>query len=487
MTVAQDIDHVDVLIVGAGLSGVGAACHLTRRCPDRSFMLLESRERLGGTWDLFRYPGIRSDSDMFTLGYTFKPWTEPKTLADGPAILNYIRETAEQYGVDRHIRYRQRVTRADWNSLTARWTVTVECTDTGTQRQVTCNFLYSCSGYYRYDQGYTPHFEGQESFRGPLFHAQQWPEDLDYTDKRVVVIGSGATAVTIVPELARKTALTTMLQRSPTYIASLPGEDAMAIAMRRWLPESWVYHITRWKKILLQLVTFKLARKRPARVKAFLLGMVRKELGPDYDVDTHFTPRYNPWDERLCAIPDGDMFAAIREKRVEVVTDHIDHFTESGIVLQSGRHLEADIVVLATGLNMLYMGGIQLAVDGREIDPSKHFVYRGMMLSGVPNFAQAFGYTNSSWTLKADLTAQYVCRLLNYMRRKGKNTALPVLDPRDVTEEPMLDFTSGYIQRAIDQFPRQARENPWRVYQNYFMDLLNLRCRPLKDSALRFR
>lgn len=487
MTVAQELEHVDVLIIGAGLSGVGAACYLSQRCPERSFMLLEAREAMGGTWDLFRYPGIRSDSDMFTLGYAFRPWTQARSLANGPDILNYIRQTAEDYDVARHVRYQQRVERADWDSRSARWTVTIASGDTGETRQVTCNFLYSCTGYYRYDEGYTPHFEGQESFTGPIFHAQHWPEDLDYADKRVVVIGSGATAVTLVPELARKTAHTIMLQRSPTYIASLPGQDAMAISLRKWLPESVVYHLIRWKKVLFQMFTYNLSRRRPERVKAFLLGKVREELGPDYDVATHFTPRYNPWDERLCAVPDGDMFAAVREQRAEVVTDHIDHITETGIALKSGRHLDADIIVLATGLNMLYLGGITLSVDGKAVEPSECFVYRGMMLSGVPNMAQAFGYTNSSWTLKADLTAQYVCRMLNYMRKSGKHTVLPVLDPSSVTEQPMLDFTSGYVQRGIGQFPRQAREKPWRVYQNYFLDLLSLRWSSLKRSALKFR
>ncbi|MDX1733959.1 MAG: NAD(P)/FAD-dependent oxidoreductase [Halioglobus sp.] len=486
MTAAQELDYVDVLIIGAGLSGVGAACYLSERCPDRSFMLLEARELMGGTWDLFRYPGIRSDSDMFTLGYAFKPWTEAKSLADGPSILNYIRETAAEYDVERHIRYQQKVVSADWDSAAARWTVTVECGESGATRKVQCNFLYSCSGYYRYDEGYTPSFEGQEDFDGPIFHAQHWPEDLDYEGKRVVVIGSGATAVTLVPELAKKTALTTMLQRSPTYVASIPGEDKMAIAMRRFLPERWVYHITRWKKVLLQMVTFNYARKRPAKAKRFLVGMVRRELGPDYDVATHFTPRYNPWDERLCAVPDADMFAAIREKRAEVVTDHIDRFTKDGIALKSGGHLEADIIVLATGLNLLFMGGVQLRVDGVAVTPAEHFVYRGMMLSDVPNFVQTMGYTNSSWTLKADLTAQYVCRVLNHMRRRDKHTAVAVLHRGSVTEEPMMDFSSGYIQRSIEEFPRQARERPWRVFQNYFLDIISLRFSSLTRTALRF-
>ncbi len=486
MTVAQELEYVDVLIIGAGLSGIGAASYIKERCPGRSIMLLEAREDMGGTWDLFRYPGIRSDSDMFTLGYAFKPWTDTKSLADGPSIRNYIRETAKENDVERHIRYQQKVISAAWDTDTALWTVTVESTDTGEQRLLTCNFLYSCTGYYRYDQGYTPHFAGQESFKGPIIHAQHWPEDLDYDNKRVVVIGSGATAVTLVPELAKKTAMTTMLQRSPSYVASLPGEDRMAIGLRKWLPEMVVYHLTRWKKVLLQMVTFNFARKRPEKARKFLLGMVRRELGRDYDVDTHFTPHYNPWDERLCAVPDGDLFASIREKRAEVVTDHIDHFTENGIALKSGQHLDADIIVLATGLNLLFMGGVDLSVDGRKVDVADHFVFRGMMLSDVPNLAQAFGYTNSSWTLKADLTAQYVCRVLNYMQRKQKKIAVPVCNAGSVREEPMLDFTSGYITRAINQFPRQGTETPWRVYQNYFLDIISLRFSSLTRTALRF-
>ena len=488
MTAAQalELEYVDVLIVGAGLSGIGAASYLRKQCPERSFLLLEARERMGGTWDLFRYPGIRSDSDMFTLGYAFKPWTDTRTLADGPAILDYIRETARENDITPHIRYRQRVTRADWDSRSARWTVTVEQGDSGETRQLQCNFLYSCSGYYRYDQGYTPQFEGQETFRGRLFHAQQWPEDLDYAGKRVVVIGSGATAVTLVPELSRKAALTTMLQRSPTYIASLPGGDPLASRLRKWLPVSWVYHISRWLRVLLQMLTFNYARRHPQRARRFLLGRVREALGPDYDVATHFTPRYNPWDERLCAVPDGDLFDALRVGRAQVVTDRIDHFTPQGIALQSGGHLDADIVVLATGLNLLFMGGMQLSVDGTAIVPAQHYVFRGMMLSGVPNFVQTMGYTNSSWTLKADLNAQYVCRLLRHMRKKNKRAAVPVVDPARVTEEPMLDFQSGYIQRSIGEFPRQAREKPWRVYQNYFLDLLSLRFSSLTRTALKF-
>lgn len=478
-------DTVDVLIIGAGLSGIGAACYLKQRCPDRSFMILEGRERMGGTWDLFRYPGIRSDSDMFTLGYAFKPWTNPKAIADGPDILSYIKETAAEYEVERAIHYNQRVVSANWDSGEAMWTVEVTNGASGDTRQVKCNFVYSCTGYYSYDNPYTPEFEGTQDFGGELFHAQHWPEGLDYRDKNVVVVGSGATAVTVVPEVAQEAAQTIMLQRSPTYMGSVPQKDEMAIKLRKWLPESWVYHLTRWKKVLMQMVIFNLARSRPQMMNRVLIGRVREELGEDYDVKTHFTPRYNVWDERLCAVPNGDMFAAIREKRVEVVTDQIDRFTPGGLLLKSGRELEADIVVLATGLNLLFLGGIELTVDGKAVTPGEHYVYRGMMLSGVPNLAQAFGYTNSSWTLKADLTAEYVCRLLNHMRKAGKRSATPVVGAEGVEEVPMLDFTSGYVQRSVETFPKQGGNHPWRVYQNYYKDLVSLRFSSLKDDALK--
>jgi len=480
-------DAVDVLIVGAGLSGIGSARHLQRECPGRSFILLESRESLGGTWDLFRYPGIRSDSDMYTLGYTFKPWPERKALADGPSILRYLREAATETGVDRKIRYRHRVTSAAWSSASSTWTVTALRTDTAETVQFTCSFLMFCSGYYDYEAGYTPEFAGREDFAGTVIHAQHWPEDLDYRGKRVVVIGSGATAVTLVPELARKTAKTTMLQRSPTYIASLPEEDPWSAYLHGKLPESWVFRIIRWKRVLLQTYVFKLSRKRPQWVRKFLLDQVRKELGEDYDVKKHFTPSYNPWDQRLCAVPEGDLFAAIREQRVEVVTDTIDRFTKRGLLLQSGEELEADIIVLATGLNMKFIGGATLSVDGEAIVPSELFVYRGMMLANVPNLVQVFGYTNSSWTLKSDLTGQFVCRLLKHMEKTGTTVAVPRMPAGGVEAAPMLDFNSGYILRSIDKFPRQGKRLPWRVYQNYIVDFINLRLRPLKDKVLQFR
>jgi monooxygenase len=482
-----DAEFVDVLIVGAGLSGIGSARHLQRACPERSFALLESRETLGGTWDLFRYPGIRSDSDMYTLGYTFRPWLDRKSLADGPSILKYLQETAAETGVDKHIRYKHKVISASWSSDSATWKVAVQRGDSDDLLEFSCRFLMMCSGYYDYEEGYTPEFAGRADFEGPVIHAQHWPEDLDYRGKKVVVIGSGATAVTLVPELAKETSQTTMLQRSPTYIASIPEEDSWSVRLHGVLPPSWVYRLTRWKRVLLQIFVFNLSRKRPQLVKKLLLGQVRKELGDDYDIKTHFTPAYNPWDQRLCAVPEGDLFAAIREKRAEVVTDHIDRFTQNGIHLTSGRDLEADIIVLATGLNMKFIGGTKLIVDGEDIEPSKLYVYRGMMLANVPNMVQVFGYTNSSWTLKSDLTGQFVCRLLNYMRKTGLRMAVPRISAAGVEEDPMLDFSSGYVLRAVDKFPKQGKRLPWRVYQNYIVDFLNLRLRPLRDKVLEFK
>ncbi len=487
MTSSADTEFVDVLIVGAGLSGIGSARHLQKNCPDRSFVLWESRGALGGTWDLFRYPGIRSDSDMYTLGYSFKPWLERKSLADGPSILRYLQETATETGVDRHIRYHHKVTAANWSSESATWTVSAERTDTGESVAMSCRFLLMCSGYYDYENGYTPAFSGTGDFKGRIVHAQHWPEDLDYRDRNVVVIGSGATAITLVPELARETAHTIMLQRSPTYIASVPEEDNTAVRLQRFMPGSWVYRITRWKRVLFQIYVYWFSRWKPEMVKRFLLGQVREALGKDYDIKTHFTPSYNPWDQRLCAIPEGDMFDAIREQRAEVVTDHIDRFTEAGIRLQSGRELDADIVVLATGLNLKFMGGARLTVDGRSIDPSQLFVYRGMMFGNIPNLAQVFGYTNASWTLKSDLTGDYICRVLNYMRKTGVNVVTPRLQEGTVEEEPMMNLNSGYIMRARSLFPKQGVKLPWRLYQNYILDFLQLRLRPLRDKVLEFR
>lgn len=467
-------EHVDVIIVGAGLSGVGAAWHLQTRCPDRSYMILEGRAAMGGTWDLFRYPGIRSDSDMYTLGYNFRPWTQAKAIADGPSIRAYIEETAHDGGIDRHIRYGHRVIAARWSTPDACWTVEAR-RDDGSIITFTCNFLHMCSGYYDYERGHAPAFAGTERFAGRIVHPQFWPDDLDYAGKRVVVIGSGATAVTLVPEMAKTAAGVTMLQRSPTYVVSRPGEDRIANWLRKRLPARVAYGITRWKNVGLGMFFYRLTRKRPEKVKERLIGMVRDHLGPDYDVATHFTPRYNPWDQRLCAVPDADLFEAIRVGRADVVTDTIDTFTETGIRLSSGRDLAADVVVTATGLEMQLMGGIALEIDGVPTTLSKHLQYKGMMFSDIPNMAYTFGYTNASWTLKADLVAMYLCRMLNTMRKRGMRQVTPRTGGSPMSPEPFVDFSSGYIQRAKDTMPQQGDRKPWRLNQNYALDVVALR------------
>ena len=478
-------DHVDVLIVGAGLSGVGAACHLRRNCPDKTYAVLEARDAIGGTWDLFRYPGIRSDSDMFTLGYSFKPWTDPKAIADGDAIRRYVRETAREYGVEEHIRFRHRVLRAEWDSASARWTVHAHRDDTGEDIVLTCAFLFACSGYYRYDAGYTPEFPGAERFTGELVHPQHWPEDLDHTGKRVVVIGSGATAVTLVPAMADRAAHVTMLQRSPTYVISLPSRDVVADALRRWLPAKAAYPVVRWKNVLLGTVNFQLSRRAPKLVRSLLLRAAKGRLPAGYDVDRHFSPRYDPWDQRLCVVPDGDLFHAVRAGRASVVTDTVDTFTERGVRLGSGEELPADIVVTATGLNLLALGGMTLAVDGVDVDLAKTVAYKGMMLSGVPNFAMTIGYTNASWTLKADLVATYVCRLLRHLDATGQQIVTPVA-PGAGALEPLIDLKSGYVLRSVDALPKQGDRAPWRLHQNYARDVLLMKRGRLVDEGIRF-
>jgi cation diffusion facilitator CzcD-associated flavoprotein CzcO len=468
-------EHVDVLIVGAGISGIGAAYHLQDKSPGKSYAILEARERLGGTWDLFRYPGIRSDSDMHTLGYRFRPWTEAKAIADGPAILRYVGDTAREHGIDRQIRFQHRVVRAAWSTCDARWTVHAERGDTGQAVTMTCDFLFCCSGYYRYDEGYTPEIAGTERFGGQIIHPQAWPEDLDYAGKRVVVIGSGATAVTLVPALADKAEHVTMLQRSPSYVLTVPGEDPLANAVRRWLPKRAAYGLVRWKNVALATLVYRASRRWPDRVRRLIRAQVRRQLPDGYDVDTHFKPTYDPWDQRLCIVPQGDLFRVLSKGSASVVTDHIDAFTASGIRLRSGREIEADVVVTATGLNLLAFGGMQLAVDGRDVEPSETMAYKGMMLGGVPNFAFAIGYTNASWTLKVDLTAEYVCRLLNHMDREGTRICLPRNDDPSVTEEPLLDFQAGYVLRSLDEFPKQGSKAPWRLHMNYLVDLVALR------------
>jgi len=477
-------EHVDVLIVGAGLSGIGAAHHLQAAFPRRSYAILEARDALGGTWDLFRYPGVRSDSDMHTLGYRFRPWTQDKAITDGPSILNYVRDAAAEAGLDRHIRYRHRVERAAWSTEDARWTV--DAVSDGEPARFTAGFLFVCSGYYHYDVGYAPGFPGLERYQGAVVHPQQWPDDLDYAGKKIVVIGSGATAVTLVPALTDRAEHVTMLQRSPTYIAARPALDKIGATLTRRLGTRGGYAATRWKNVALSTYFFQLCRRRPDAVKSLLRKAAVAQLPPGYDVDTHFAPRYNPWDQRMCLAPDGDFFAAIRSGRADVVTDQIAEFTETGIRLQSGAELEADVVVTATGLRLLALGGMQLAVDGSDVTLADTMVYKGAMLSGVPNFTFTFGYTNSSWTLKADLVSQFGVRLLRYMDAHGYEQCVPVNDDPAVATRPMLDFQSGYVQRAIGDFPKSGSRGPWRVRMNYPRDVLTLRYGRINHPALKF-
>ena len=479
-------DHVDVLIVGAGLSGIGAGCHLQAQSPGKSFAILEAREASGGTWDLFRYPGIRSDSDMFTLGYSFRPWEEAEAIADGDQILRYIRETATEHGIEQRIRYSRRVVSASWSSADARWTVEIAHTDSDESSTMSCNFLFACTGYYRYDEGFTPEFEGRERFGGEIVHPQHWPEELDYSDKRVVVIGSGATAVTLVPAMTGKAAHVTMLQRSPTYILALPARDPIADFLRRRLPARIAYPMVRWKNVLVTQLFFRLSRRAPDFVRKLIRRGVAARLPEDYPVDTDFSPRYDPWDQRVCLVPDGDLFRAIREGDASVTTDRIETFTERGLLLASGEELEADLVVTATGLNLLPFGGIELHVDGERIDISETVGYKGMMLSGVPNLAVALGYTNASWTLKCDLVAHYVCRLLNHMDARGYDTCLPQEPDPSVETEPFIDLQAGYVLRSIDQMPRQGSRAPWRLHQDYPRDVLLLKRGRLDGEGIAF-
>ena len=479
-------DHVDVLIVGAGLSGIGAGYHLQKNCPGKSFTILEGRESIGGTWDLFRYPGIRSDSDMYTLGYSFRPWQEAKAIADGPSILNYVRETARENGIDRKIRFGHRVSAAAWSSQDARWTVEAVRAPDKEVLRITCSFLFMCAGYYSYKGGYEPEFPGRARFAGRVVHPQQWTSDVDYGGKQVVVIGSGATAITLVPELARQAAHVTMLQRSPTYVVSRPAVDRVADFLRRALPAKLAYALVRWKNVLWGMFIYKRCKSKPERMKRFIVAMVRAQLGPDYDVARHFTPRYNPWSQRMCLVPDGDLFEAIKCGRASVVTDTIDTFTEKGIRLASGAELDADLIVTATGLKLEVLGGLAVSVDGEPVDFSKAMTYKGMMYAGVPNLASAFGYTNASWTLKADLTCEYVCRLLNHMEKTGTRQCTPRLNDPEVKPQPWVDFSSGYFQRAIDKLPKQGSKRPWKLYQNYALDIVTLKFGAVTDEAMEF-
>jgi cation diffusion facilitator CzcD-associated flavoprotein CzcO len=478
-------EHLDVLIVGAGLSGLGAACHLQKRSPGRSYAILEARARLGGTWDLFRFPGVRSDSDMYTLAYGFRPWREPKAIVDGGAILNYLQETARAFGVDGKIRYGWRVVRADWSSETARWSVEAHGVG-GEVLRLTCGFLFLCGGYYSYRGGHDPDFPEKSRFRGRLVHPQAWPQDLDCAGKQVVVIGSGATAVTLVPALAAQAAHVVMLQRSPSYVVSRPGVDPTTRRWERRLPRRLAYALARWRHVLQQQWLYRLARSRPKIVRDKVIALARRQLPAGYAVETHFTPAYDPWDQRVCLARDGDFFRAIRSGAASVVTDRIESFTETGVRLASGPVLEADVVVTATGLELEPFNGVALRVDGARVEPGEALGYKGLMYEGVPNLATSFGYTNASWTLRADLTAIYVCRLLNHMERKGLRQCAPRNHDPAMPRRPWLDFTSGYVRRAVDSLPKQGDRAPWRNAQNYFHDLWSLRFAALRDGALEF-
>ncbi len=477
-------EHFDVLIVGAGLSGIGAAYHLQVNCPKKSYVILEGRESLGGTWDLFRYPGIRSDSDMHTMGFSFRPWTEEKTIASGASILNYLKETAQAYGIDRHIRYRHKVKEARWSTESSTWTVAMQVGPGGETATYSCSFLYMCTGYYNYEKGHMPEFAGAEQFRGQIVHPQQWPEDLDYAGKQVVIIGSGATAVTLVPAMAERAAHVTMLQRSPTYVVSRPATDELATKLKRWLPTRAALWLARWKNIALSHYFYKVARSKPDKFSAAVIAGAQARLGPDYDVKTHFTPKYKPWDQRLCLVPDGDLFKAIREGHASVVTDQIERFTATGVKLSSGEEVPADIIVSATGLRLQLLSGVDIFMDDRRVELAKTFNYKGSMFSGVPNFAITIGYAHASWTLKAELTSLYVCRLLNYMDRRGWRSATPRVTG-EMGEKPLMELTSSYVQRSADHLPKQGVKKPWMV-RGYPRDLITARFGRVSDDALVF-
>ncbi|MDA9971341.1 NAD(P)/FAD-dependent oxidoreductase [Gammaproteobacteria bacterium] len=476
--------HKDIIIVGAGISGIAAGYNLQKSCPDKSFAILEGREALGGTWDLFKYPGVRSDSDMHTLGFRFKPWIHKKAIADGPSILKYLNETVDDYNLREKITYNQKVIASNWVSDSSIWELTVD--DNGQEITMSCNFLFLCGGYYSYDKPYMPDFPGMDEFNGRVIHPQFWDESLDYSNKKVVVIGSGATAVTLVPAIAESAKQTTMLQRSPSYVISAPAEDSWNNVLNKIFPVKFTYFVIRWKNILRTIIGFYLSRKYPERIKERLINLVREELGQDFDVEKHFTPSYKPWDQRMCLVPDGDLFSAIKDNRANVVTDTIDTFTPTGILLNSGNEIEADIVISATGIELNALNDINVSVDGVKVEANRKLSYKGMMLSGVPNLAISFGYVNSSWTLRADLTCEYVCRLINTMDKEGCAACSPEEDLNALVEDDYIDFTSGYVQRALDRLPKQGKKSPWRNYQNYLLDIFYVRLFSIKDSTLRF-
>ena len=479
-------NHFNVIVVGAGISGIGAGYYLQKKCPNKSFVILEGRDNIGGTWDLFRYPGIRSDSDMNTMGFRFKPWMGVKSIADGPSILSYLHETVKENDLNKKIQFNQWVNEASWSSRDSQWTVQVENKKTQELQDFTCDFLFLCGGYYNYEEGYTPHFAGRENFLGQIIHPQKWPINLDYKNKKVVVIGSGATAVTIIPTMAEEAAHVTMLQRSPTYFLSAPDEDPVGNFLRKFISSKLTYKLVRWKNIRFQWWFFQKCRKFPKKVKEFLIKQVREELGPNYDIETHFTPKYNPWEQRMCLVPNGDFFNAINAGKASVITDHIDRFTKKGIKLKSGGEVEADLIVTATGLNLEVCNGIKLEVDNNEVDISKTMTYKGMMFSDVPNLVATFGYTNASWTLRADLTSEYVCRLLNFMDKKGYANCCPRTAEYVEPDGDWLDFTSGYVKRSMHKFPKQGSRDPWRNTQNFPKDVLAIRWGNIDNKELKF-
>jgi len=484
------MDHFDVIIVGAGLSGIGAARQLQDKCPGKTFALLEARDTLGGTWDLFRYPGIRSDSDMYTMGYDSKPWLNPKAIADGPSILAYIHEAAQERGIDRHIRFDQRLKSAAWDSATARWTLEIERPQAGGSDRLSCNLLLMCSGYYSYAQGHRPSFDGEADFTGRLIHPQHWPQDLDYAGKRVVIIGSGATAMTLVPAMANAAAKVTMLQRSPTYVVSMPAADPIAALLRKLLPAQLAYRLTRWKNVQFQRYVYRQTRVKPEAVKRKLIDLVRRALPAGYDVEKHFVPRYMPWDQRLCLVPDEDLFKAIGAGKAEVVTDEIERFTATGIQLKSGTTLDADIIVSATGLELLWLGGAQFSVDGAPVDFSERYSYKGTLFSDVPNLVYTLGYINASWTLRAELVSEFACRLVNHFTATGTAQCTPRLRAQDrhMPKRPLIEgFTPGYMQRGVHLFPKQGDRDPWQNPQNYVLDRKIIREGALDDGVLEFR
>ena len=487
MKMENSQSHFNVVVVGAGISGIGAGYHLQKQCPNKSFVILEGRERFGGTWDLFRYPGIRSDSDMHTMGYRFKPWIDEKFIADGSSILNYLEETIDENNLGNKIRYQHKVLTSSWSSSTSKWTLEVKNLTSGLTENFTCNFLMMCGGYYNYDEGYSPHFENQEQFNGLIIHPQKWPDNLDYKNKKVVVIGSGATAVTIIPAMADQVEHITMLQRSPTYFMSAPDKDMIGNFFKKIFSQKTAYFLTRWKNILMGNYFYKQCVKNPEKVKEMLINGVRAHLGEDYDIDTHFTPKYKPWDERLCFVPNADMFEAMKSGKASVVTDHIDQFTETGIKLKSGEELTADIIIKATGLNLQFLNGIDVKVDNSQINISEKLAYKGRMFNDIPNLACSFGYARASWTLGADLSSEYVCKLLNYMDKHGYDYCSPVIGKEVREEGTYLNLSSGYVKRAIDRMPKQGSREPWKGNQSYLSDVTELRWGSITNDDLHFK